>query len=125
METVWSDKKRWVLFALPWTFTTYTLDEDKLIIDSGLLVTKQEEILLYRVQDITLTRNIFQRMSNLGTITIRSADKTTPYLDIKNIPNCKEVKRQLSDLVEAAKDKKRVFSREIMGNGPSMDEYTI
>ena len=113
METVWSDKKRWVLFALPWTFTTYTLDEDKLIIDSGLLVTKQEEILLYRVQDITLTRNIFQRMSNLGTITIRAADKS------------KEVKRQLSDLVEAAKDKKRVFSREIMGGGPSMDEYTI
>ena len=125
MEPIWSEKKRWVLFSLPWTFTTYTLTEDKLLIDSGLLVTKQEEILLYRIMDITLTRNIFQRMSNLGTVTIRSADKTTPYLELKNIPNSKELKNQLSDLVEAAKDKKRVLSREVMGNGPSLDEYTV
>lgn len=125
MEPIWSDKKRWVLFSLPWTFTTYTLTEDKLLIDSGLLVTKQEEILLYRILDITLTRNIFQRMSDLGKVTIRSADKSTPVLELKNIPDSKRVKDQLSDLVEAAKDKKRVFSREVMGGAPSLDEYTV
>ncbi len=122
MEPIWSEKKRWVFFALPWTFTTYSLTEDKLLIDSGLLVVKQEEVLLYRILDITLTRNLFQRMSGLGTITIESADKSTPILEIKNIPNALNVKNQLSDLVEQAKDKKRVFSREVMGT-PNLDEY--
>lgn len=122
MEPIWSEKKRWVFFALPWTFTTYSLTEDKLLIDSGLLVVKQEEVLLYRILDITLTRNLFQRMSGLGTITLESADKSTPTLEIKNIPNAMDVKNQLSDLVEQAKDKKRVFSREIMGT-PNLDEY--
>jgi len=121
-EIKWTDKKRWVLFALPWTFTRYSLTEDKLLIDSGLLVAKQEEILLYRILDITLTRNVFQRMSGLGTITIMAADKSTPAFEIKNIPNSKEVKNKLSDLVEAARDKKKIYSREIMGN-MNVEEY--
>ncbi len=121
MEPVWSERKRWVLFKLPWTFTTYSLYEDKLLIDSGLLVTKQEEILLYRVLDITLTRTLFQRMSGLGSIIITSADKSTPTFEIRNITNVQEVKNQLSELVEAAKDKKRVFSREVMGTNEYVD----
>lgn len=120
---IWSEKKRWLLFALPWTFTTYSLSEDKLLIDSGLLVTKQEEVLLYRILDITLTRNLFQRMSGLGTITITSADKTCPDLEIKNIPDSLTVKNQISELVEKAKDKKRIFAREVVGGGSNLDEF--
>ncbi len=114
-EVKWSEKKRWALFGLPWTFTTYSLTEDKLLIDSGLLVQKQEEILLYRVLDITLTRNVIQRMFKLGTVKLRAADQSTPYLELKNIPNAKNVKNMLSKYVELAKDKKRVGSSELMG----------
>ena len=121
-EIKWTEKKRWVLFALPWTFTRYSLTEDKLLIDSGLLVSKQEEILLYRILDITLTRNVFQKMSGLGTITVMAADKSTPAFEIKNIPNSKAVKNKLSELVEQARDKKKIYSRELMGN-MSVEEY--
>ena len=114
-EVKWSEKKRWTLFGLPWTFTTYSLTESKILIDSGIVVLRQEEILLYRVLDITMTMNLFQRMFKLGTIRIRSADQSTPYLELKNIPNTKKVKNLLSKYVEAAKDKKRVGSSELMG----------
>lgn len=114
-EVKWSEKKRWTLFGLPWTFTTYSLTESKILIDSGIVVLRQEEILLYRVLDITMTMNLFQRMFKLGTIRIRSADQSTPYLELKNIPNTKKVKNMLSKYVEAAKDKKRVGSSELMG----------
>ena len=114
-EVKWSEKKRWTLFGLPWTFTAYSLTESKILIDSGIVVLRQEEILLYRVLDITMTMNLFQRMFKLGTIRIRSADQSTPYLELKNIPNTKKVKNMLSKYVEAAKDKKRVGSSELMG----------
>ena len=114
-EVKWSEKKRWTLFGLPWTFTTYSLTESKILIDSGIVVLRQEEILLYRVLDITMTMNLFQRMFKLGTIRIGSADQSTPYLELKNIPNTKKVKNMLSKYVEAAKDKKRVGSSELMG----------
>lgn len=114
-EVKWSEKKRWTLFGLPWTFTTYSLTESKILIDSGIVVLRQEEILLYRVLDITMTMNLFQRIFKLGTIRIRSADQSTPYLELKNIPNTKKVKNLLSKYVEAAKDKKRVGSSELMG----------
>lgn len=114
MDIIWKEKKRWVLGAIPWTFTTYSLTEDKLIIDSGVFTSKQEEIMLYRVLDLTLTRNIIQKMFNLGTILVKSGDQTCPNLYIKNIPDSMEVKEQLSVLVEQAKDKKRVFTREVI-----------
>ena len=114
-EVKWSEKKRWTLFGLPWTFTTYSLTESKILIDSGIVVLRQEEILLYRVLDITMTMNLFQRIFKLGTIRIRSADQSTPYLELKNIPNTKKVTNMLSKYVEAAKDKKRVGSSELMG----------
>lgn len=119
---IWSEKKRWAFLGIPLTFTTYSLTEDKIIVDSGLLITKQEEVLLYRVLDISVTRGILQRLSGLGTIVIVSSDKTTPTLKIKNIPRVQKVKDQICELVEQAKERKQVYSREILGN-PDLNEF--
>lgn len=118
----WSEKKRWAFLGIPLTFTTYSLTEDKIIVDSGLLIAKQEEVLLYRVLDISVTRGILQRLSGLGTIVIVSSDKTTPTLKIKNIPRVQKVKDQICELVEQAKERKQVYSREILGN-PDLNEF--
>ena len=45
---------------------------------------------------------------------MKSADKTLGDFEIKNIKNSKEVKEQLSKLVEEMRDKKRVVNRELM-----------
>ena len=42
-KTLWNDRKR-IIFGLPWTFTKYKLTEEKLIIQTGFLNIKQEEI---------------------------------------------------------------------------------
>ena len=114
MEILWTDKKRWTLFGVPWTFTRYSLREDKLLVDRGFLSKYQEEIMLYRVLDLTTRRGLIQRMFKLGTITVKSSDKSCPELYIKNIKNVMDIKEQISDLVEKARDKKRVMSREII-----------
>ena len=112
---VWQDRKR-IIFGLPWTFTKYVLTKEKLLIQTGILNTKEEEVRLYRIMDVTLRRSLGQRLFGLGTIHCCSADKSTPEFDIKWIPNSAQVKEQLSDLVEAERMAKRVSSREFMSD---------
>lgn len=114
MKTLWEGKKRLLFFGLPWTFTKYILQEDKLLVDSGLLTTSQEEIRLYRIIDITLTRTLFQKIFGLGTIFCDTVDKSSPKLIIANIKDSASVKEMLSQAVEAERVKKRVSSREYM-----------
>ena len=110
---VWQDRKR-IAFGLPWTFTKYILTKEKLLIQTGILNTKEEEVRLYRIMDMTLRRSLFQRLFGLGTIHCCSADKPTPEFDIKWVPRSAKVKETLSDLVEAERMAKRVSSREFM-----------
>ena len=110
---VWQDRKR-IIFGLPWTFTKYVLTKEKLLIQTGILSTKEEEVRLYRIMDVTLRRSLAQRMFGLGTIHCCSADKSTPEFDIKWIPDSSAVKEKLSGLVEAERMAKRVSGREFM-----------
>lgn len=110
---VWQDRKR-IIFGLPWTFTKYVLTKEKLLIQTGILSTKEEEVRLYRIMDVTLRRSLAQRLFGLGTIHCCSADKSTPEFDIKWIPESAAVKEKLSDLVEAERMAKRVSGREFM-----------
>ena len=114
-EIIWSDRKR-ILFGLPWTFTKYTLTKEKLLVETGILNKDQEEIRLYRIMDMTLRRSFWQRLFGLGTIHCCTADKSSPELDIKWIPDSANVKELLSDLVEAERMEKRVSSREFFSD---------
>lgn len=99
-DYIMRERKRWVLFGIPWTFTVYTLKEKKLVIDRGLFTSVRDEILLYRVVDMSYSRTLGQKMSGLGTIKVYSKDKTTPNLEIKNIKHSNEFYEALSDAVE-------------------------
>ena len=67
LNIIWKDRKR-PIFGLPLSFTKYTLLEDKLLIDTGLFSTKQEEVKLYRIMDVTLKRSFIQKIFGVGTI---------------------------------------------------------
>ena len=110
---VWQDRKRW-LFGLPWSFTRYSLYNDKLIIDTGFFSRKEEEIRLYRITDITLRRTFGERLFGLGTIHCCSGDKTTPDFEILRIRNPRDVKELLSDMVENERLERRVGTRELI-----------
>ena len=118
---VWKDRKR-IIFGLPWTFTRYYLTEEKLIIDTGFLSRKEEEIRLYRILDITLKRPLGQRLWGLGTVHLCTADKTTPEMDVKRVKSSREFKDLLSDLVEKERNEKRIAGREyMMADGDDFD----
>ncbi|MBR6697012.1 MAG: PH domain-containing protein [Lachnospiraceae bacterium] len=123
MNIVWKARKR-TWFGLPWTFTVYTLTEDKILVESGLFTSKQDEVRLYRIMDVSLTRNLIQKIFKMGTITCVSGDKTMPTFQIKNIKDSKNVKETLSNMVEEERNKKRVASREFMATDDA-DEIDV
>ncbi len=112
-EYFWKDRKRTFL-GLPFSFTVYKLTDEKLIVQTGFLSKKEEEIRLYRIMDLTLNRPFSQRIFGLGTIHCCTADKSTPEFDILKIKKSRQVKELISDLVEQQRMEKRVTSREFM-----------
>lgn len=115
MELVWQDRKR-TLFGLPLSFTKYELDEERLFVKTGFLTQKEDEVRLYRIMDISLTRTLGQRIFGVGTIHCSSADKTLGNFDIISVKKPGEVKETLSKLVEEQRDRKRVTNREYMAD---------
>ncbi len=111
-EIVWKDRKRLLFFGLPWTFTKYSMSEDRFFIERGILNVREDEVRLYRITDVSLNRSLFQRMFGLGTIKCCSADKTLGDFEIVNIKNSKDVKELLSDAIEKERVSKRVISKE-------------
>lgn len=116
----WYDRKR-TLFGFPWSFTKYMFNGDKLVIKTGFFNIHEEEIRLYRIMDVTLSRSLLQRIFGVGTIIVNSSDKTTPIFHIKSVKNSEAVKNKLSDFVEAARKKNRVSAREFMVGDDDMD----
>lgn len=119
---VWTDRKR-TIFGLPLSFTVYKLTEEKLLVETGFLSKKEEEVRLYRIMDLTLHRPLGQRMFGVGTIHCCSADKSTPEFDILKIKDSQNVKDMLSDMIEKQREEKRVVGREFMADGDDHDEF--
>ena len=120
-DIIWKDRKRTIL-GLPLSFTVYTLTGEKILIDTGFLNQKQDEIMLFRITDINLTRTLGLRIFGLGTVHCCSADKTSPEFDLKNIKNSSEVKELLSSEVFRERKENRVSSREILYDDDGHDD---
>ena len=117
---IWSDRKRFL--GMPLSFTRYALSEDRLFLSIGFLSVRDEEVLLYRVRDVSVTRTIWQRMFGVGTVTVSSSDKSTPTVVLKNIKNPLDVKELLHENVEETKIKRRVRFGELMSDGDDSDD---
>ena len=117
----WKDRRR--RLGMPLSFTRYMLSEDRIFCEKGLLNLKADEVLLYRVQDLELTITLGQRIFGVGTVCVHSSDKSIPHLDLKNVKRPREVKELIHQNVEAAKEKRRMRSMEIMGGDGDADDF--
>ena len=114
IEYLWKDRKRY--FGLPLSFTRYRLSGDRLFCETGFFNIKSDEVLLYRVRDLQLNMSLGQRIFGVGTVCVVSSDKSIPHLDLKNVKSPREVKELIHRNVEAAKDKRRMRTTELVGD---------
>ena len=121
VEILWKDRKRGFL-GLPLSFTKYSLTKERLFVETGFINSVENEVRLYRILDVQMTRNLGQKMFGLGSINVHSSDASLKDFTIKNIKKPKYVKELLSELVEKQRDEKRVVNRELMASSIDEDE---
>ena len=65
--------------------TRYRITSQRVIVETGLLSKRTDQLDLYRIVDFVVERSFGQRIMGTGTITIDSMDKTTPVTRIEGI----------------------------------------
>ncbi len=121
IEYIWKDRKRYL--GMPLSFTRYAISEDRLFLSVGLFTLRDEEVLLYRIRDISVTRTLGQRLCGVGTVTVTSSDKSTPTLVLKNVRRPLQAKEILHEQVEQCKLRRRVRIGEVMGDLDDDDDF--
>ncbi len=115
------ERKRWLFLGLPFTFTKYTIKEDLITIDTGLLKTVENDCYMYKVQDVQLTATLMEKMFRLGTVTCFTGDTTDPKLELMHIKNARAVKDFILEMSEAARLKRRTVNMLDIGSGDMAD----
>ena len=61
---------------------TYRITNRRIVVETGVLSKKLEQIDLYRVADYTVERPFGQRLMGTGNLLLKTFDKTTPELNV-------------------------------------------
>lgn len=112
-EILWRDRKRYL--GLPISFTVYSFDRNRFYLKKGLFNTTEDEMLLYRILDVKLSRKFWQKIFGVGSIMLVTADKSDNNIEIKNIKKPDRTRKALSSIVEKERDEKRILGKEMFG----------
>ena len=115
------ERKRWLFFGLPFTFTKYTIKEDMRTIDAGFLKTVENDCYMYKVQDVQHSASLAEKLFGLGTVTCFTGDTTHPQLVLEHIKNSKAVKDFILEESEQARLKRRTVNMLDIGSA-NMDD---
>ena len=111
-----------LIVALPWGLwrylvtrcRSYRLTDQRLVITSGVLNRRNEQIELFRVKDIDWEEPLMLRLFSLGRLTIRSSDSTDPIATLNAIPGGEQVVDTFRGAVSRLRAKNRVGVIETM-----------
>lgn len=104
------EKKRILFCGLPITFTKYTIKEDVIRVDAGLLKTVESDCYMYKVQDVTLSRSLMEKIFRLGTVICKTGDITDPTLTLIHIKNSQTIKDFILAQSEVERRKRRTVN---------------
>ncbi len=65
--------------------SSYKVTTRRVVVETGILSKKLEQVDLYRVNDYTVLRPLGQRIMGTGTLLLRTADKTSPSVLLSGI----------------------------------------
>ena len=121
-DYLWKDKKHHLWFPL--SFTTYYVENERLMIREGLLSTTLEETLLYPIVDLTFHQNLAGKIFGTGDIILKTKVDSTPEITLKNIKKPMEVRRLLSQAIEESRQNRNVVGKEFY-TGPSHEHMDL
>ena len=104
------ERKRWLFFGLPFTFTKYTVTEEQITINSGLFTRIENDCYMYKIQDTVLSVSLIQRIFGIATVVCKTSDVTHGQLVLKNIKNAKAIKDFIVECSEEQRMKRRTIN---------------
>jgi uncharacterized membrane protein YdbT with pleckstrin-like domain len=88
-----------VLPYLRWITTRYVLTNDRLVIRTGILARHGRDVPLNRINDVSFSETIFERMLRSGTLVVESAGERG-QISLTNVPRVEYVQRELYRMVD-------------------------
>lgn len=117
------EKKRWVFFGLPLTFTKYTVDDERLIINRGFLKTIEDDCYIYKILDVKLEKTVWERIFGLGSVVCYTGDVSDKVIKLEHIKHAKEIKDFIFEQSEAMRRKRRTLNTLNLSQG--LDDIDI
>ena len=116
----YKEKKRWAFFGLPLTFTTYTVEDEIITVNSGLLKRVENDCYMYKVVDVRLEVSLIERIFGLGTVHCFSGDMTNPDLRLMHVKHAKEIKDYILKQSEAERLKRKTLNMQSLDGNPDV-----
>lgn len=116
----YKEKKRWAFLGLPLTFTTYTVQEEIITVNSGFLKRVENDCYMYKVVDVRLETSLLERIFGLGTVHCFSGDVTDPDLRLMHIKNAKEIKNYILKQSEEERLRRKTLNTQSLDGTPGL-----
>lgn len=92
----------WVIVpVLRWRTTLFVVTTKRVVVRSGVLSRQGRDVPLTRVNDVTFSHNLIERILGCGTLVVESAGERG-QVTLNEVPRVESVQRTVYDLVEHA-----------------------
>ena len=107
---VFTERKRWLLFGLPWTFTKYLLKDEILTTQSGFFKTVINDCYMYKIVDVQLERSLMEKLVGVGTVVCYTSDTTDKVMRITHVRHAEQIKNFILEKSEKMRMKRRTLT---------------
>ena len=101
-NVVWYDRKHY--YGFPVSSVRYEISEDRLFYSTGILNQKYEQLQLYLIRDLSVTRTLGQRLCGVGNVIVTTGEGE--IITLENIRAPYHVKELIYNYMEEEKRRK-------------------
>lgn len=101
-NVVWYDRKHY--YGFPVSSVRYEISEDRLFYSTGILNQKDEQLQLYLIRDLSVTRTLGQRLCGVGNVIVTTVEGE--IITLENIRAPYHVKELIYNYMEEEKRRK-------------------
>ena len=111
-QIIWQDYRK--IFGITFPFTKFTLTNKKIYIERGILRYNLNEIQLIRVQDVLLQQGFIEKLLGIGSIVVKSSDRSGEVVRLGSISKPYRRKHQVTEAAEKEKVRRGVTSNQFI-----------